>query len=221
MRKSFVATMAAAAVFIAGSASAAALADFQLNGTFANSGVGAATMTSNGGVLGATGLTFGFNEGPTISGLGTLTSYSLITQFRFDDVSGYRRIVDFSNRASDNGLYTLDGDLDFFPVAFGTPGVIGANELVTVRLTRATNNVVTGYINGASQWSFVDTAGEAIIHDHVNLFLDDFFFANEASSGFVNYATISDSVPEPAAWGLMILGFAASGVALRRRRVVA
>ena len=48
----------------------------------------------NGGVLGATGIEFGFNQGPTITGLGELDSYSLETRFSMAEVDGYRRIAD-------------------------------------------------------------------------------------------------------------------------------
>ena len=223
MNKLIFAAAAAGALLLAGSASAGVLADFQLNGTLANSGPDGATLTMNGGVLGATGIEFGFNQGPTITGLGELDSYSLETRFSMAEVDGYRRIADFSDRASDDGLYVLDGDIDFYNQAFGPAGVIGANQLVTVKMTRAASGLVTGYINGVSQFSFVDTLGEAIIHDHVNLFLDDLSFANEATRGFVDYATISTfdgGVPEPATWALMILGFGSAGAMLRRRKSV-
>lgn len=218
MNKLAFAAAAACVLLLGGSASAAVIADFQLNGDFTNS-AGSAVMTSNGGTLGATGLTFGANEGPTITGLGTLSSYTLETQFSFENVDGYRRIADFSNRALDDGLYVLDGDIDFYNQAFGPGGVISAGELVTVKLTRSSSGFVRGYINGVSQFAFNDTSGLAVINDQLNLFLDDFAFPDEASAGFVNYATISTfAVPEPATWALMVLGFGGLGAALRSRR---
>jgi hypothetical protein len=46
-------------------ASAALVADFQLNGTLADS-LGGPDITNNGGTLGATGITFGVNQGSSL-----------------------------------------------------------------------------------------------------------------------------------------------------------
>ena len=211
---------AAAVLLFAGSASANVVADFQLNGSLANGAGGGATLTNNGAVQTPTGLAFGFNEGPTISGLGTLSAYTLETRFSFDAVNGYRRIADWSGRASDDGLYVLNGDIDFYNQAFGPAGQITAGDLFTVTLTRDASSLVNGYINGILQFSFNDVLGEAIINDSINLFIDDLIVPNEASRGFVDYVTISNdgAVPEPAAWALMLVGFGTMGAMLRRRR---
>ena len=43
----------------------------------------------------------------------------------------------------------------------------------------------------------------------------EFFFEED---GTVSYRVVTTPVPEPASWALMILGFAASGIAMRRRK---
>ena len=49
------------------------------------------------------------------------TSYSIVIDVRLADISGYRRLVDFSNGASDIGLYDFSGRLVFYNFAVGTP----------------------------------------------------------------------------------------------------
>ncbi|MGA9162620.1 MAG: hypothetical protein WB297_17390, partial [Actinomycetota bacterium] len=41
--------------------------------------------------------------------------YSIEVLFRFDLLAGYRKIIDFKDGSSDDGLYMLDGCLTFFP----------------------------------------------------------------------------------------------------------
>ena len=42
-------------------------------------------------------------------------TYTLALKFSFDEVSGYRKIVDYENQTSDNGFYFYDGFLEFYP----------------------------------------------------------------------------------------------------------
>jgi hypothetical protein len=74
------------------------------NNSLAETG-GGPSLTALGGSLGATGYTFGANQGlslPNIIGDGT--PYSIDLQFSFDQTSGWRRIIDFKDRTSDTGL---------------------------------------------------------------------------------------------------------------------
>jgi hypothetical protein len=222
------AVAATAVIMAAGAASATTIADFELNGNLTNSAGGTITLTDNsGGGLGATGITFGANGGPTLNNLGTLSVYTLETRFDFSTVSGYRKIADFFNKSSDTGLYVLNGDINFFDEAFGSGAVVAPGQLVTVDLTRNGSGLVTGYVNGVSQFSFTDSTGLAVINGTLNLFQDDANTSfNEASPGFVDYIKLSDvggfsggggGVPEPAAWAMMVLGVGAIGAALRMR----
>jgi hypothetical protein len=174
------------------------------------------------GGLGATGITFGADEGPTLNNLGLISIYTLEIGGTLDAVDDYRKIADFSDRTSDLGLYTLNGDLDFYNFAFGPSGVLSAGSPFVVKLTRDSSSLVTGYINGVSQFSFTDSGNNAVINGTLHLFRDDFQVSGEASSGFIDYVTLSSgAVPEPSAWALMILGFGSAGVMLRRRRFAA
>lgn len=222
MNRTIFATVAAVMLLTASQASAASTI-FTLDNTLANSGTSGATLTNNGATLGASGLDFGLNEGPTITGLGILTEYSLETRFRFDDVSGYRKIADFSDLQLDSGFYVLSSGLVFYNIAFPNQTNFNANTLYTVGLTRDAAGIVRGFLDGAEQFSYDDSALQiAVINDTLHLFRDDSQVFNELSAGYVDYVTINGSigaVPEPATWALMIGGFGLAGAALRRRRV--
>ena len=110
----------AGALLLAPSASAATLVgDYQFQGTRASSGVGAALTDVGAGsnafqadtVMGASRQVLAFPQDSGVqmhpSGLGGSTdpAYSVVTTFRFQDLSSYRRILDPSNSTSDDGIY--------------------------------------------------------------------------------------------------------------------
>ena len=93
------------------------------NNTLADAN-GGPSLVSYGGTL-SNGYHFGVNEGLSLSGTGAFDVYSIDIHFYFDNVSasfdnvsasfdGYQRILDFKNRTSDSGLYSLNGSLVLF-----------------------------------------------------------------------------------------------------------
>ncbi len=63
-------------------------------------------------------------------------TYTLALKFSFDEVSGYRKIVDYENQTSDNGFYFYDGFLEFYPFSEQSPSTYPAGtvlDLVAVR----------------------------------------------------------------------------------------
>ena len=104
----------------------------------------------------------GVKLSPT-TGVVSSGTYTIVALFEFDSVSGFRRIVDFKNGTSDNGLYVQNGNLRFFPSASGTGAPIAANTYVQVALTRDSSGTVVGYVDGVQQFSFSDASGDAVI----------------------------------------------------------
>jgi CSLREA domain-containing protein len=102
-------------------------------------------------------------------------TYTIVALFELDSVSGFRRIVDFKNGTSDNGLYVQNGNLRFFPSAAGTGAPIAANTYVQVVLTRDASGTVIGYVDGAQQFSFSDASGDAVIgvNNALRFFMDN------------------------------------------------
>ena len=228
---------AACLSFAAVSQSSGALThEYSLDGTLADS-LGGPSLISNGGVLNATDYSFDPNQGLTLSNaLANPAEYSILLDFSFAILNGYRRILDFKNRASDSGLYNLSTAVSFFPVTSG-PGVFAPDTPVRLVITRdAATGLVNTYIDGSLQISFTDglnlavfDAGNTIMH----FFIDDLSFPNEASAGRVSEIAIYDTalpaadvavlggpggpvVPEPGS-GLLCLSALAACLGGRRR----
>jgi CSLREA domain-containing protein len=90
-------------------------------------------------------------------------TYTILILFELDSVDGFRRIIDFKNATSDNGLYVQNGNLRLFPSPSGTGTPIAANQYVQVALSRDSGGTVAGYVDGVQQFSFTDSSGEAVI----------------------------------------------------------
>ena len=96
---------------------------------------------------------------PTVSS----TVYTMAALFRFDTVSGYRRVFDVKLGTSDGGLYVRDGKLTFFPQAEAASASVAANQWVQVVITRDSAKNITGYVDGVQQFRFVDTNDDGVL----------------------------------------------------------
>jgi hypothetical protein len=218
-------------------ASGATLTDNYVLSSSLNDTLGGPSLVADGGTQSATGYSFAANQGLNLSSaLSNSGDYSILMDFSFSNLAGFRKILDFQNRASDNGLYNLGTALDFFPVSSGG-GVFSPDVLARVVLTRDSGtNTVTGYVNGSQQISFNDSGSIAVFggpNNIIRFFEDDFATGqSEASAGRATEIQIyngaltsadvrllggpgeipTSGVPEPAAltlvgFGLLSLGF--------------
>src|SRR6185436_9876879 len=64
------------------------------------------------------------------------SGYSIEVLFRFDLLPGFRKVIDFKNGSTDEGLYVLDGCLTFVPYEQDAFTRIGSDSYVQVVLTR-------------------------------------------------------------------------------------
>lgn len=86
-------------------------------------------------------------------------SFSVELVLEFFDLNGeWRRILDVSNRTSDSGFYVNPGNiLDVFPSGAGTTPWTN-NEFHEIVLTVSDSDLVTGYFDGAFEFSISTTS---------------------------------------------------------------
>ena len=136
---------------------------------------------------------------PTIGLLGE--TYTIVMRFRLDEVSNFRRLIDWKNGTAEAGLYVSNGRLNFFPKQSATGSTvvtIPTNTYVDVRLTRAADSTMTAYVGGARQFSFVDTEKLGVVdaNNRVRFFIDN-ENGNEEAAGAVSRIIIYTSVVAP------------------------
>jgi len=207
---------------------------YELNGNFLDS-FGGASLVPNGGTLGAGSYSFGPNQGLALDRALNANVYTVDFSFNFDQTSGFRRILDFKDGASDTGLYSLGTSLNFYNVVTGTGGAFADGQQVRVTVSRDAAGSFSGYVNGVLQIAFNDSGNLAdfsTINQRAHFFQDDNQVGGEASGGSVDYiatydralsgaevAALAAPVPEPESYILMLAGLLAlAGVAKRRAR---
>jgi hypothetical protein len=174
--------------------------DYEFSGNL-NDSLGGPSLTSLGGTVGPSSYVFGAQQGLSLSSALTAaqsSTYTIDLSFEFDTLGGYRKILDFKNRASDNGLYNRSTALVYYNFAFGPTGALTPGTYTRVDLTRDNSSgLVVGYINGVQQLSFTDSTSDAVFsaaNNIINFFMDDNVTSgSESSSGSVNQIRIYDS----------------------------
>jgi len=230
---------------VASSARANEFFYFLDNNTLAEAN-GGPPLVSYGGTL-SNGYHFGVNKGLSLSGTGAFDVYSIDIHFYFDNVSasfnGYQRILDFQNRTSDSGLYSLNGTLVLFASEPGDPSAgdetrffFTNGTMADLLVTRNASGLFSAYVNGNLAFSVMDTDGSTRFSGPGNImyfFMDDFVsltnYPNlpEAGTGLVDFIQVTTpaaSVPGPVAGaGLPGLILASGGLLgwWRRRQKIA
>jgi uncharacterized repeat protein (TIGR01451 family) len=131
---------------------------------------------------------------PGFSDLVPSNHWSIVVLFRFDAVNGYRRLLDLKNGLDDRGCYVSSGQLFFFLFnSVGSAATIEPNKWAQVVITRASDNTVMGYHDGALRLTFKDDAN-VMIPDAANslrFFRDN---GDEESAGEVARIRLYDRV---------------------------
>lgn len=142
----------------------------------------ASPATSQGGLQ--------FTSGDLLTG----DSYSVEMYFRFDAVSGWRRILDTRDRTSDVGFYVLNGGLQLYPSSVGV-GEFLADTYHHVLMTYSGTQAVA-YLNGVAQSTQTTGYYDLPASDVISLFLDNTvdIAQNEYSGGAIAWARFYDGV---------------------------
>ena len=158
---------------------------------------GTQTITTSAGYC-SYSTAFCFNDGAGLSyPNNSVTSQYTINLFcKFNALSGYTRIIDFSNGASDNGIYLLNNCLNLFPNGtIGPCPYFNPNIYYLFTFVRdAATNTISVYVNGTFFSSYVDATNmyrPATITTPIIFFRDDAAVPCEAAPGCIRYASVS------------------------------
>ncbi|HEY6771609.1 MAG TPA: LamG-like jellyroll fold domain-containing protein [Solirubrobacterales bacterium] len=206
--------MAITAALVGSSAASAAtvIGDYQFQGTRASSSpgpvlldVGGTNSFQNDSVLGNSRqvLRFPLHSGVQMSpaGIGGSTApYSVVTTFRFDDITGYARVLDPTpGNGSDRGIYDYNGQISIYPdgsEVLSPQVVFEPDHYATVAVTSAPPTQLKVFVNG----SLVAQAAEAdqtipVVSDTLRFFKDnDTATTDEDSAGAVSCIRVFSGV---------------------------
>lgn len=232
----------AALLFASFSANAELIHQYRLNNSLLDD-FGGPSLVANGGSFTADRYVFGANQGLTLNeNLGS--AYTIDFVYNFSNQTSYRKLIDYRNRTTDNGVYTHTGRALFY--VSGTYGGTGTQMLPNVdsqvTVTRDASGAMQAFVNKELMFSFMDSGSALTFGNIASFFMDDGAVAGEASPGQVDYIRIFDNalsvsevaalgpalapptdptdVPEPASGALVLAGLGLLGFARRRQRAV-
>lgn len=194
---------------------------YDFNGGLSDSLGNGNDLVASGGTTSGGRYHFGDDQGLRLTdALSDTSNYGIEFRFRFDDdVSGYGKLIDFQDLASDDGLYVLNNQVNFYPVGT-TGGLMNAGTDYTVGVERK-NDIVSVFLDGTLLFDFLDDTGFYAVSggNILNFFQDDTPVSGESFAGSVDFVRIhTDSstfgqspaaVPEPLSatvWGVGLIG---------------
>lgn len=150
-----------------------------------------------------TDMAFCFNDGGGLQYANPsyiTNQYTIHLFFKFNTISGWSRIIDFSNSTADAGIYLLNDCLNFYP-----NGNVGPCPTFTSGLwylmsfiRDGSTNIVSVYVNGVLFASYNDGATNtyrcATNTTPILFFRDDNSVSCEAQPGCVKYLSISSGI---------------------------
>jgi hypothetical protein len=130
------------------------------------------------------------NNAAAPGGFITNTSGQTIELYmKFQNVSTWRRIIDYKNRTSDRGVYAYGLAFQFYNFVTGGTSIFNANAWVYVAVTRSAAKVYNLYLAGTTTplATFNDTGDDGIPNasGRISFFQDDLAVGGEASAGSI------------------------------------
>jgi hypothetical protein len=105
------------------------------------------------------------------------SEYTIVLLFEFDKVRYWYKVMDFTNRSSDGGLYVNNHDIYFHDLIHpydGDPSIV-PDHYVQIVLTRDASGAVRIYLDGAEKSIIQDDIPLTLAVNPLYLFKDDFF----------------------------------------------
>jgi hypothetical protein len=141
---------------------------------------------------------FGKQQGLSLNATSLIgNNYTIAALLQFNAITSCRKIFDFKNLASDTGLYTRNGRLNFYDQTSGGPTASPGTFFEAVLTRDSSTALVTAYFDGTPVFSFSDSSSLGVISvaNLLNIFQDDATTSgNESSSGSVAGLRIFDNV---------------------------
>lgn len=116
------------------------------------------------------------------------TDYTIEIYFVFDELSSWKRVVDWKNRKTDWGAYVFNGKLNFYNILYSQEAPVLPGEFTYYVITRtAGTQQVLIYTDAQVKIDFIDNGNHALVDEDgvLNFFHDDLIVPNEASAGAV------------------------------------
>jgi Secretion system C-terminal sorting domain len=126
------------------------------------------------------------------------STYAIEMLVKFNDLNNWSRVVDYFGGTSDEGIYALNGKINYYARALASTSSIKDGQYI--HLTFMRNNATKGlrvFANGAFAYTVFDTFGVAIGYGNprkVNFFADDTAVGNEASAGTIAWLNVYDNL---------------------------
>ena len=174
---------------------------YSLDGTLADDfgGPGLQGDTNN---LGTDRFSFGNNSGLRLeNALADPATYTILMNLQMDvNNNFFKKLIDFRDRTSDNGLYAVGTSLQLFPESGGPSVVPDLTDFQLLLSRDGANNEVSLYVNDQFQSTLTGSAVSASLptNNVLTFFEDDTVTLNETATGSVDYIAVFDAVYTPA-----------------------
>ena len=156
-------------------------------------------ITSNGLCSVSTDFCFNAGGGFSYPNTSITGNYSVNLFFKFRVLSGYSRIIDFSNSTADAGFYLLNNCLSFYPNGtVGTCPYFQPNIYYLLTFVRdGATNMISVYVNGTLFSTYNDATNiykPATTSTPIIFFRDDNAVPCESKAGCIKYASVSSQL---------------------------